>query len=235
MLSWDFLLNKLAVSFYTELFMQFTGLLVVFTYLTGDKKTKPMGYLALLAIASVGQSWITDYAILSIRNSSAGRTIERISIDIYLVIEVTCCLSFIRFHLQSMKHKKILLFVNVLFTTCVIIHRSLNPYPTIDNWHIMTLENILIIFGTFFYFFDLFNYDYKMGLARTPSLCAISGMAILFCATTPFFLFFDYLRKNHSQFANSLYAINNISYSLLFITFIIAILFDKRQLSKAAN
>ena len=212
--------------------MGFSSLLVVVIYLLTSKKSKPMGWLALLALASFTQAFVVNYNTYKISPHTTGINIEQISIYFYLVIEVTCCLLFISAYLKNNIVRRLLLLGNILFSICAIaywrLHLSLHIYP----WYITSSEGFLVITGSLCYFHELFSHKPNINLMQQPSFWAISGMLILFSTITPVFLAFNYLRKSDRSFADRLFAINNTSYILLFITFITTIALDRKQKNK---
>jgi len=194
-----------------------------------------MIYLVLIAFASLVQGFLVTYDELYLKHSVLGKNIEQISIYIYLIVEATCSLLFIRSYLRSRQTRRILALVNILFVICVIAywqtHASIKVYP----WFITNSEGFLIIAGALCFFYELFNYKPYLNLIREPSFWAISGMLVVYSAITPLFLVFNYLRKSDPALTSKLYIINHTSYCLLFITFVTAIVLDKNGYPKTIN
>lgn len=125
-------------------------------------------------------------------------------------------------------------FFNVVFAIWITGCWVLNVHMYVYTWYNAALESILIILGTLFYFYELFNGHLGFDWIQESPIWAISGMLISFGTILPLALFFEYLRKIQVSLANSLYAINNIAYSLLFTNFIVTILLERR-LSKRSG
>jgi len=94
---------------------------------------------------------------------------------------------------------------------------------------IPAIEGFLVILACLYFFFELFTLQPNKNLIAESSFWAVSGMLVLFSIVTPVFILVNYLFQNNRPLFHTLYIINDISYSLLFITFIIAILYDKKQ------
>ncbi len=232
-MNWEHLLQKIAKAFYTEFLMDVTGILVILFYFLKAKKSGPLNYLVFLVAASLTQMVVVDYDYLKFQQSIFGRNIEQTSVYLYLVVEISCCLLFVRSYLQSGRMKKFLLTGNIIFAGAALAYWGMHLSSKIYPWYITTPEGTLIIFAALWYFYELFSNTPDKNLAQEPSFWAVSGMLIVFSAITPMFVLFNYLRKSDANLTASLYAINNASYGLLFITFIITILLDQRK-SKTA-
>jgi hypothetical protein len=212
--------------------MDLCSLAVIIVYLFTPKKSKPMGWLALLAMASLMENLIANYVdirrlVLKTSPLTLAKISEPASIYLYLAIEVTCCLLFIKSYLRTGAVKRLLLLGNFLFVTCSITYWRLHPFSNTYPWYITFSEGFLVIAGALSYFFELFSYNRNLG--KEPSLWAISGMLVLFSAITPLFLLFNYLRSINETLVFKLYAINNVAYSILFITFSVTMILDKKQ------
>src|SRR5882757_9297657 len=110
---WEYLLKKFATSYYTECIMNFASMLVMIIYLFTPGKSKPIGWLALLALASLTETLIINYLdirrlVLKTSPHILPETSEPASIYLYLAIEVTCCLSFIKSYLRTSTTKRLL-------------------------------------------------------------------------------------------------------------------------------
>ena len=194
-----------------------------------------MSYLVLIALASLIQGFAISYDDLNKSQTVLGKNVEQTSVYLYLVIELTCCLLFITTYLRTGKIKKILLPLNALFAVYAITYCSLHVNQRSYPWYITITESALIISGALYFFYELFHYKPHLHLVIEPSFWAISGMLVMYSAVIPLFLVFDSMRKSSPALTDKLYAINNVFYSLLFITFIIAILLDKKPVPGVIN
>jgi len=232
---WEHLLRQARDSFYSIFFMQLVCLLTISIYFIKDKASKSLIYLAIISFASITQVFIEEFDQLIDLKKIMDLKIDQKAMYIYLVVEIFCCGLYIRENIRSTLSKKLILGSAVVFGLYTISFGLLNFASKFLPSHIEIIEGLIIITYCLYFFYELFTKQPNKTLHTDPSFWAISGMLILFSATTPLFLFFNYLRAIHNPLAKSLYAINNISYSLLFTTFIIAILCDKKSSAKTPN
>ena len=227
---WEHLLRLARDSYYSMFFMQFICLITISIYFIRPKVTKSLIYLAIISLASLIQALIEELNLLIDLKEIKDKNIEQKAMYIYLAVETLCCGLYIRENIRSSPGKKLIMRSAVLFSIYIIGFGLLNFTTKFLPAHIEVIEGLIIIAYCLYFFYELFTVKPDKILYREPSFWAISGMLILFSAITPLFLFFNYLRDSHSPLARSLYAINNISYSLLFMMFIIAIICDKKIL-----
>lgn len=227
-MNWELFLYKLGREFFSLPAMQLSCLITMIVYLINPVKSSSTKYLAIVAFASFVQILIVEFIMLYDLNKKTGTYIDQKVMYIYLVVEITCCGLYVRENIQSGKSKKLMLASLILFSiytiTFGITHLSIKYLPS----HIAIIEGLLIIVYCLYFFYELFIIKSDKILLSESSFWAISGMLVLFSTITPLFLFFNYIVNNHYTLAHSLYAINNIAYCLLFVTFIIAILQNKR-------
>jgi len=226
---WEHLLRQARGSFYSIFIMQVACLATIFVYLIKPKASKSLIYLAIISFASIIQVFIEELDQLIYLKEIKDKKFDQKAMYIYLVIEILCCGLYIRENIRSSLGKKLILGSAVLFGLYTISFGILNFNTKFLPSHIEIIEGLTITIYCLYFFYELFTEQPNKTLHRDSSFWAISGMLILFSAITPLFLFFNYLRAVHNPLAKSLYAINNISYSLLFTTFIIAILCDKKH------
>src|SRR4051812_24247138 len=232
---WENLLREARNSFYSMFFMQFICLTTIVVYCIKPKTTKSHLYLAILSFASITEMLIAEINQMIELKEIKNRHIDQKAMYAYLIIELLCCALYIRQNVRAIISKKIILGSAVLFNIYIIGFELLNPGIKFLPSHIEIIEGLIIIAYCLYFFYELFAAQPNKTLHLESSFWAISGMLILFSAITPLFIFYNYLRANHNPLAKGIYAINHISYSLLFITFIIAILVDRKQFSKTTN
>lgn len=233
-MDWEYLFHTFEVPYYTGLVMQMMSLITIIIYLIKSGKSKQIKYLGIISIASFIQMLLTEFQMLTDPHYIKARYIDQKTMYLYLAIELACCSLYIKEHIQSRKSKILIITSSTLFGVYIVIFGLVHFWGKYLPLHIEVIEGLLIIVYCLYYFYELFALKPDKILIREPSFWAISGMLVLFSAITPLFLLFDYMRKNHIRMGYSLYSINNIAYCLLFITFIIAILLNKKK-HKLAN
>jgi len=231
-MSWNALLKQLGHNYYTAFAMQAVCLIFIIIYIKNPIKPKSSKYLVIISVASIVQITITELGILLDPKRKANYYLDQQSMYMYLLIEITGCALYIRENIQSRQAKKLVLSSAIIFDMYIISFKLVHSSTLFVPSHIETLEGLLIIMYCLYYFYELFTMNPDKVLLNEPAFWAISGMLVLFSTITPLFLFFNYLRNNLRPLANSLYVINNISYILLFITFIIAITRNNAQVIK---
>lgn len=226
-MNWERFFKYACDAYFTTVIMQFISLITILTYFIVPGKTKPTRYLALISLASFIEVSLAAFYLSKNLGITLGKYFDQKLLYIYLITETLCCSLYIRDNIQSPPGKKLILASAAIFASYVILF-WLFHFTKLVPLHIEIVEGFLIIAYCLYFFYESLTAKSDKTLFKHPGFWAISGMFVLFSAITPFFLFFDYLRKNNSSFAHSLYAINNIFYSLLFITFTTTILFDRK-------
>lgn len=221
---WEKLLVRTEKAFYTEFIMQFFCLLVIIVYFKKGKKVKNSIFLVAIAFASLIQTLIIQYHDLVPHTWLLPKTISKFTLYLYLLFEATCCLLFIKKHITSVIFRKIITLSNLLFIIYSATYWALKFDTYVYSLHIIIIESFLIIIPCLYFFYELFTRAPDKNIFNEPDFWVISGMLISFSIMTPFSLLFNYLEKNFNAVFKSLFLINYLSYVLLFITFIIAML-----------
>jgi len=227
-MNWENLFRHTRSAFYTEFLMEFICILIILFYLAKGRH-KTLIYLPIIAAASLIQILTAHYDLLSSNKTIFGKFAKNHSIYLYLIFESTCCLLFLRSSITSPLIKKVLLACSIAFGIYSIVYWVLyystwQALPFIQN-----IEGFLIIVTCLYYFYELFTVTPHKNLATGARIWVISGMLALFTAITPLFLFLNYLTKNDRQLADRFYLINNIGYTLFFLTFLLAIFIDSKK------
>src|SRR5438552_6307986 len=113
-MNWEQLLDRLSRTFYTEFVMELCSLSVILAYWSKTKKEKGLLYLFIVSTASFIQILIVHYDVLKSNNSIFKNT-SSLSIFLYILIEFTCCLLFIKTYIKSDRIKK-----SILYTLFII-------------------------------------------------------------------------------------------------------------------
>jgi len=233
-MSWEHLLKTITHAYYTLFLMQLISLLVICIYIFTPAKSKSLLFLFLLSTTSFLQVLITEFYLSGAIVAPLGTHFDQTTLYIYIIVEVACCSLYIKENIESNPARRLILASTIIYEVYIITYWILH-FTSKLPFHIEISEGFLIIIFCLYFFYELFTKNLDTGLLKEPSFWAISGMLLLFNAITPFFLFFDYFRKRHSPFMNSFYIINNLAYSILFITFIIAILCNRKPKSQRIN
>jgi len=105
-MNWEHLLHRVAREFYVEFFTVGYKHRSAYCYLLKKNNTSSTGYLALLTLCSLIQWMIVIYDELKSQKTIFGKNVSQNSLYPYLIIELSCCLLFIRRHIHAVKAKK---------------------------------------------------------------------------------------------------------------------------------
>ena len=191
-----------------------------------------MVYLVIIAITGLVQSFVIQYMRAQPVLTPLDTRIAHDSLYVYFILEFACCLLFIMAHLRSRVVKKIILPCVVFFALFTIYFWLGKPSFADFYAEVPTMEGFLIIIPCVYFFYELLTGDPLKDLFTEPSFWAISGMLVLFTVITPVFLLLNYFIKNRNDLYYRLYITNNIAYTLLFVTFAVAIVSERKQAKK---
>ena len=227
-MNWEHLVERAKQVSYTNLAAGFASLLVVAFYFSYRGKNKSVLFLALMAGAFLVQTVLVEWlASLSVKTVLSKR-VAHDSLYVYLLVELTCCLLFIRRHTRSALVKKILVAGVLLFIPYTFYYWLSNPEATDFSSNILTVEGFLIILACVYFFFELLTGQPDKNLFTEPAFWSISGMLVLFTVITPVFLLVNYFIHNRQTLFYRLYIANNLCYCLLFATFALTIIKGKK-------
>src|SRR4051794_26713780 len=114
-MNWEHLFWRTGHSFYTEFIQELTAILAIISYFTRKNIKGQHVYLIIIAIASLLQTLSIEYDDLVPGKSIFGIYVSQGSLYLYLIIEITCCLFFIKSQIESSMVKKIIFVSNILF------------------------------------------------------------------------------------------------------------------------
>src|SRR5258706_8645905 len=100
-MNWEHLFWRVGQTYYTEFLIELTSILVVISYLIKRKRNSIHLYLIPIAIASFLQCLSIEYSDLMSGKSILGRYVSQSSLYLYLTVEITCCLFFIKRQIES--------------------------------------------------------------------------------------------------------------------------------------
>ena len=222
-MNWGHLLERANNVFYTNILADLTGMLVVILYFFHRGKNRCSRYLVWMAGSFLLQSLLVEWvASQPVKNAVRSR-IAHDSLYVYLGIELTCSLLFIRCHTRPALAKKVLLWGVILFIPYMLYYWFSDPLDTGFNSNILTAEGFLIILACAWFFIELMTGRPDRNLFTEPAFWSISGMLVLFTVITPVFLLVNYFIHNREALFYRLYIANNVCYSLLFATFALTI------------
>jgi hypothetical protein len=204
--------------------MLFASMLVIVFYLAKGRKNNASRWLAILATASCLQTLFSLFTILTLHKPVFGRYTNNYIVCFYLVLEAICSLIFIRVSIVSPTAKKLLFVTAALFVTyCAALWMVYNDtLKFIPNAKIV--ESIVLVVACLYYFYELFTQVPDKNLSTDPGFWSISGILILSGTDIPLFLFLNSIFPRFKPISDNLYAINYVSYTLLFAMFLISIL-----------
>jgi hypothetical protein len=228
LMNWEHLIERAVLVSYTNLAAALTSLLVLVFYFSSGPKSRPVGFLALMAGAYLLQTLLVEWlASLSVK-TVLSRRVAHDSLYVYLLVELVCCLLFIRWFTRSAVAKKVFIAGILLFIPYTFYYWLSNPQATDFSSNILTVEGFLIILACVYFFFELLTGRPDQNLFTEPAFWSISGMLVLFTVITPVFLLVNYFIHNREALFYRLYMANNLCYSLLFLTFSLTIYKGKK-------
>jgi len=228
-MNWEHLLERAEQVSYTNLAADIAGLLVLAAYFLGRRKAGPALLLALMAGGYLLQSLLVEWLASLSNKTVLSQRVAHDSLYIYLLLELICCLLFIRWHTRSAIAKKILVGSILLFIPYMLYYWMSNPLATDFNSNILTAEGFLIILACVYFFCESLMGKPDQNLFTRPAFWNILGMLVLFTVITPVFLLVNYFIHNREAMYYRLYIANNLCYTVLFVTFAVAIMQDREQ------
>lgn len=228
-MNWEHLLEKYRSTLYMLPLMQLASFFTIIAYFRKRIKSRYLIYLVIIAIASATEGLISNCDSLT-----GGKTIvTKISMffeGFYLVLEFICCLLFIRSQIKSRLVRKIILFCPVIFLGLIAVFSILKHYYGISMQlakYMLAIEGLIIITTGLYFYYELLKQE-SLNEFNQSAVWAVSGILIFFSVISPVYIFISYLLKNKSTLSE-VWWINYAAYCLLFITFTLAILSDKKQ------
>jgi hypothetical protein len=158
------------------------------------------------------------YSVLYSYNIENKALYKKISINVFILIEFIVVYQFL---IQAIRYSKIKTFMLLLLPLFIIYIILLHVKDTsFELTEVYILEAILIIVPCCIYFFQLFESSRIEDLKNTPEFWVNAGLLFYFGLTLPLFAFDNWLREHRILKSTGLYAINYISYSVLYMLII---------------
>src|SRR5882757_9224226 len=156
-MNWEHLFWRVGQAFYTEFLGELTAILVVLYYLIRKKKNSSHVYLIIIAIASLLQGLSIEYNDLAPGKSVFGIYVSQGSLYLYLIIEITCCLCFIKNQIESVIIKKIIWAGNIIFVAYTLLYWVYKPFSKHYFLQLPAIEGFLIFISCLYFFYELLN------------------------------------------------------------------------------
>jgi hypothetical protein len=222
-MDWERALLISSKKYYTDLIMLVICFILIVITVKLWRKEKIKILLFIYTTASFIQIIASYLLILTHITKSKLVFLDVTTSSIFMVIELSICYLLLLQHISSSFFKatmKVFYFLFIIGMTGYLISEGIS-YQTNDR--LFTIENMLILIPCLYYFYELFTQPPNKNLIKEPFFWIASGMLMFFSTTTPIFLTSTYLHKNYPDLEISLYSVVYMAYSILFITFIIAI------------
>ena len=224
---WNKLFERTKHTYYTEFLVEFMCVLIIIFYFSRARKNPKLIFSVVLAMASLLQGLFAEY--LTVTNQIFNSFANHCAILIYIAIEVTCCLLFIRASIKSLTAKKIILIEIMLFIFWGTIYWISNYTSWRSLQLIQIVEGFLIMLACLYYFYESLTQKPDKKKLTNYTFLIISSMLLLFGVISPLFLFLYFFDQRYKALINSLFIINYLAYALFFTAFAVGILRDKKE------
>ncbi len=151
--------------------------------------------------------------------------IANAEINIYSIIEFSLIYYFLFKSTPAQRHKNILLFLYLFYTsfsffTWTRIHNGIfSSLPSLYG-----LGNLLITIASLFYIYEILKSDVVVDFKADSSFLVVCGALFYFSSTIPIFFFTNVLYAMAPAFITLYNGINELLFSILFMSFIKAYL-----------
>jgi len=225
-------INVYSTYYYTDVLEAFVALSAGIIGFIRRKKFKELTFFYIYPLASSFQS-IYFYVFDQTSDYRMEETIlsNNISIALFLITELTIIYLFLKQILFSRAIKAMLGFVLILYYVLILYFSIFLKIPKLPIPELFIAQAVLIVPPTTFYFYELFKIVPKLDLLREPAFWICTGVLIYFLCTLPLFLsknsIFDLI--GNINYDTTVYCINYIFYSILFLFIIKAYLCDPEK------
>lgn len=225
LMNWHEFFQVTGKSYHSLILMSIISSMVIIAYLLKIRK-QPFDnlYLFLHTTFSFIQIIVFSLAVLTLQRVDPRRKdAMEYSSFIFLVVELLLCSCFIRTHITNTTVKSVLALCTFVGAISLIVY-GFTLFPTTRDFLFASIvSTIVITIASLYYFFQLFIDVSMKDLLSQNSFWAISGMLMFFSVVAPSCLLSNYLRTTLQYKTGYLVFINNISYSIMFTTYFIAI------------
>ncbi len=208
-----------SIFYYAVPIQMITTLLFIIVGLANYKKINEFKSLLLYGIISMMQCILGVYISVFTDHDLGKITFIRNSINIFMLFEYIIFYSFIinSIALNVIKNILMIFFIGyvVVVLYCWIFTSAFNKPPA----YLTIIESYLMIIGCLFYYLEIFVCPPKVKLLDHPKFWFVTGMLILFAFLVPFYLQYDNILLQYLSLYNTVYIMNFIGYTILFIFF----------------
>jgi hypothetical protein len=148
----------------------------------------------------------------------------QIAINVYSLLEISLIFYFFYKQFELKRYRKTLIYMYILYVficVCLWLVKGMiiGFVPALFG-----IENLLITIASLYYIFSFLKSDKFIDFKSSPEFIASCGILFYFSITTPFFLVYSILYSASISYIDGFSIVNNLSYSLLFFSFIKAYL-----------
>ena len=210
----DELMPLIKASYYTQLLMGASSLLALILTIVNRKKFSELKFIWMYPLASLLQL-LFFYSMFLLKWPPKSRVeFSNLSINIYILIEAALIYHFLFQIIILKKLRSILKIILAFFIIYLSIHWIANSffyYPA----KAFLVQSFIILIPCSFYLIQLFKTPPTIDLLNTPAFWITIGLLFYFSSTFPLFLW-DSIESLSANYY-SLYSINFVAYSILFL------------------
>ena len=213
-----------------QVFMMACSLFAAVVGYLNRKKHINLGSLYLYPLASFIQA-ISYYIVV---NLSLTRKIQNdilyITCNLFLVIELYLIYHFFLKTLANQSAKKLLYLIQTVYIVVVCLYWSIYSTFLSMPTTFYIIQAFCVLIPALLYFFELFKWPQTDNLLKVPSFWIVTGVTVYFAGTLPLFVMMDFIfGRNRFIKEPTLYLINFVAYSIMFLFITKAYLCPKRD------
>jgi len=158
---------------------------------------------------------------LLIVNKFLAYKIIGISLNTFLIVEITLLFTYLHTNISSKKLKTITKIIYCSFF--VFLSFCFIKYPSVivhSSNYILAIESFCIFVPCLFYFYELIKTSQQFILKNHPTFWIITGILFYNSTVIPGCVLINYFDSNLPTYSNILWAVNYTLYTILFLLFI---------------
>jgi len=194
------------------------------------KKHTDLRSLYFYPLASFIQS-ISYYVIIAFSITSRIRNdVMYITCNLFLIIELYLIYHFFLKALASRPAKKLLYSIEVIYIVLICLYWAIYSTFLSIPTTLYIIQAFCILIPALLYFLELFKWPQAGSLLKIPSFWIATGVIVYFAGTLPLFVMRDFIfGRNRFIKEPTIYLINFIAYSIMFLFIAKAYLCPKRD------
>ena len=194
------------------------------------KKHIDLRSLYFYPLASFIQS-ISYYVIIGFSTTSRIRNdIMYVTCNLFLIIELYLIYHFFLKALGSRPAKKLLYSIEVIYIVLICLYWAIYSTFLSMPTTLYIIQAFFILIPALLYFLELFQWPQAGSLLKIPSFWIATGVIVYFAGTLPLFVMRDFIfGRNRFIKEPTIYLINFIAYSIMFLFIAKAYLCPKRD------